>query len=176
MNQEAKDYLLKKYGEETLKGVENGTIFINDGGLNELMPKRTFTVKLDDINREVKWEDIIPKDWTLGDMPEWMKCCEKQVISEDFFIPVKEEAQVDYYRWNFNHKVGDIVMFVDGAFDEYNSKFMYYTLKPELKTKQGIVTDVYSPVSAWSNGASWVCKVDFDGKLIETLCGFFEKV
>lgn len=24
--------------------------------------------------------------------------------------------------------------------------------------------------------ASWVCKVDFDGQLIETLCGFFEKV
>ncbi len=168
MNQEVKDYILNKYGEETFKGVENGTIFINDRGLNDLMPKRTFTVKLEDKHREVNWEDIIPNDWTLGEMPDWMIPNEKQIISE----PTK----IDYYRWNFNHKVGDIVKFAEGAFDEYNSKFMWNTLKPELKTKQGIVTDVDSPVSAWSNGSSWVCKVDFDGEIIEILCGFFEKV
>ena len=101
MTQEAIDYILNKYGEETLKGIENGTILINDRGLNELMPKRTFTVKLDGNNREVYWEDIIPKDWTLCEIPSFMKCDEKQVI------PGK--PMIDYDRQNFNHKVGDIV-------------------------------------------------------------------
>jgi len=167
MIQEAKDYILNKYGEETLKGVENGTIFINDKALNELMPKRTFTVKLEDKQREVNWEEIIPKDLTLGEMPDWMKASERQIIPE---LP-----KVDYYRFNFNHKMGDIVMFAEGAFDEYN-KMIYNTANPELATKQGVITDVYSPVSAWLNGSSWVCKVDFDGEIIEMLCGFFENV
>ena len=28
-----------------------------------------------------KWEEIIPKDWTLCEMPDWMKASEKQVIT-----------------------------------------------------------------------------------------------
>jgi hypothetical protein len=155
MIQEAKDYILNKYGEETLKGVENGIILINDKGLNDLMPKHKFTIELGP-NTKDKWEDIIPKDCTLGEILELPK--------------------VDYYRWSFNHKVGDVVKFADGGFDVLNEQHCWKTLKPELATKTGIVIDCVCDLHAFLQGSIWSCKVDFDGEIVETLCGFFEKI
>lgn len=175
MNQEAKDYILNKYGEETLKGVENGTIFINDKTLNEMMPKRKFIVEVGDLSNDklediiTKWKEIIADNLTLGEMPDMMKSDLIQTIPND-------DEKIDYYRWNFNHKVGDVVKFADGGFDEWNEQHRWKTLKPELATKTGTVIDCVCDIRAYSHGSAWSCKVDFDGEIVETLCGFFEKV
>jgi len=161
MNQKAKDYILNKYGEETLKGVENGTILINDTGLNGLMPRRKFKIPVGNLSDD-EVNSLIDK-------------FQPKPISEDFFIPVKEDPTDYYYRFDFNLKVGDIVKFAEGAFDECN-KMMYNTANPKLAVKQGVVTDVDCVVSSFLNGSSWACKVDFDGEIIELLCGFFEKI
>lgn len=81
MNKEAKDYILNKYGEETLKGVENGTIFINDHGLNDLMPRRKFRIPVGNVSDE--------------DVNNFIDMLQSKPISEDFFIPVKEDS-ADY--------------------------------------------------------------------------------
>jgi hypothetical protein len=52
MNQEAKEYIINKYGEETYNGVIDGTIFINDKTLNEMMPKRKFNVEVGKLPKE----------------------------------------------------------------------------------------------------------------------------
>lgn len=174
MNQETKDYILNKYGEETLKGVENGTIFINDKTLNEMIPKRKFIVEVGDLSNDklediiTKWKEIIADNLTLGEMPDMMKSDLIQTIPND-------DEKIDYYRWNFNHKVGDVVKFADGGFDELN-KNSWMTLNPEIATKSGILIECRCEIDAWAKGSSWTCKVDFDGEIVETLCGFFEKV
>lgn len=174
MKQNAKDYILNKYGEETLKGVENGTIFINDRTLNEMMSKRKFIVEVGNLSKEQveyvikKWQKIIPNNLTLGEIPDIMI---PDLVQR---IPNNDE-KIDYYRWNFNHKVGDVVKFAEGGFDIYNTH-CWNTLKPELATKTGTIIDCYYDVHAFSNGTLWICKVDFDGDIIETCCGFFEKI
>jgi hypothetical protein len=165
MNQEAKDYILNKYGEETLKGVENGTIFINDKTLNEMMPRKRYKIEISNFNHSESFNLLSSIDNLLTN----------DVIKEDYFIPVNDE-KIDYYRWNFNHKVGDIVKFAEGGFDEWNEQHRWNTLKPELSTKTGTVIDCVCDLHAYSHGSAWSCKVDFDGEIVETLCGFFEKV
>ena len=89
-------------------------------------------------------------------------------------IPLEKNGPIDYYRFNYNLQVGDIVWFMEGAFDELN-KSSWMKLNPEIATKSGIVRECRCEIDAWANGSAWVCKVDFDGDVIETMCGFFEK-
>jgi hypothetical protein len=175
MNQEAKEYIINKYGEETYNGVIDGTIFINDKTLNEMMPKRKFNVEVGKLPKEKvediikKWQKIFPNNLTLVDIPDIMKSDLVQTIPDD-------NEKIDYYRWNFNHEVGDVVKFADGGFDDWNEHHCWKTLKPELATKNGTVIGCYCDLHAYAYGSAWSCKVDFDGEIVETLCGFFEKV
>ena len=66
MEQNAKDYILNKYGEETLKGVENGDLSKD---------------KFEEIIK--KWKEIIPDNLTLGEMPDMMKSDLIQTIPND---------------------------------------------------------------------------------------------
>jgi hypothetical protein len=91
-------------------------------------------------------------------------------------ITSEPNHQIDYDRWNFNHQVGDIVKFADGAFENYNKLWCYNALKPELKNKNGVVTKCYCEIHAFSRGSIWVCSVDFDGEIVEAVCGYFEKI
>ena len=112
---------------------------------------------------------------------------EAQVVSEiadgimaiagDFgfeLIETEYTQKIDYYRFNYNLLVGDIVWFMEGAFDELN-KSSWMKLNPEIATKSGIVRECRCEIDSWANGSAWVCKVDFDGEVVETMCGFFEK-
>jgi len=121
-------------------------------------------------NPEMEVSDII-----FNALREWDLQIQPKPISGDFFIPVKEDPTDYYYRFDFNLKVGDIVKFAEGAFDEYN-KMMYNTANSELAVKQGVVTDIDCVISSFLNGSAWTCKVDFNGEIIELLCGFFEKI
>jgi hypothetical protein len=98
-------------------------------------------------------------------------------IVEEFgfeLIETEYTQKIDYCRFNYNLQVGDIVWFMEGAFDELN-KSSWMTLNPEIATKSGIVRECRCEIDAWANGSAWVCKVDFDGEVVETMCGFFEK-
>lgn len=112
---------------------------------------------------------------------------EAQVVSEiadrimdiagDFgfeLIETEYTQKIDYCRFNYNLQVGDIVWFMEGAFDELN-KSSWMKLNPEIATKSGIVRECRCEMDAWAHGSAWVCKVDFDGEVVETMCGFFEK-
>lgn len=163
MNQEAKEYIINKYGEETYNGVINGTIFINDKTLNEMMPRKRYKIDISDFNLSESFNLLSSIDKLSANN-----------IKEEYFIPVNDE-KIDYYRWNFNHEVGDVVKFADGGFDDWNEHHCWKTLKPELATKNGTVIDCYCDLHAYAYGSAWMCKVDFDGEIIETMCGYFEK-
>lgn len=90
---------------------------------------------------------------------------------------MNEKLKFEDREWNYFLNEGDLVCFAEDIPQGYNVVIGWDFTKEidlnEYKNKIGVVKKCWSDLHAFGRGSSYLCEVDFDGKIISHFTQLF---